>query len=331
MAAKFKPRQIPQALVAAAEHAAATTPTGGDPRSVPEPNQPLASTAQESNLVKGVPVPRYKVGEVVDVPVEEIRSNPVGPRAIYTTAAIDDMAMSLKSKGQNISATGYVDDDNRVVLIEGETRLRGTRAAGLPTLRIEIKPRPKSEQDLYEQARSANVDRKDQSPLDDALKWHDLLGKNIYPSQVALAKALNLGEDHVSRVLKLATLPPRIVQTVADYPDLLTLRMLNALREFWEVKKSEQEVLELILEAADKGWGYRDIEARRKAAVAGPIRRPRATTQSVAYGTATGEIKMFEEGGRLQLELKGLTPDESKALTITIKEILSKAPDTLQK
>ncbi|MBL3921579.1 chromosome partitioning protein ParB, partial [Bacteroides thetaiotaomicron] len=87
--------------------------------------------------------------------------------------------------------------------------------------------------------------------------WKELIGKKIYPTQAALAKALNLGEDHVSRTMSLAQLPSKVVHAVAEYPELLSLKMLNAIREFWEVK-GEEETLALISEAAKSGMGYRD-------------------------------------------------------------------------
>lgn len=318
--AGFQKRSIDPSRVATVEAVTAAVPLGGDPRAqiVPPGSSSVAPFHVLGSIQDG-----YQVGQVYDVPVEVIKSNPVNPRALYTTDAIDKMAISLRESGQKISATGFVDEAGRVVLIEGETRLRGARAAGLPTLRVEIKTKPDSERTLYEEARAANVERRDQTPLDDALKWRELLDRKVYPTQSALAKALGVGEDDVSRILSLAKLPHRVVLAVADHPDLLTLRMLNAIREFCNVK-GEQETLELILEASDKGWGYRDVEARRKAAETGPVSRKRAATESVVYGTAKGEIKTFEGGGRLQLVLKGLTADESKALTETLKEILQK-------
>lgn len=319
--AGFQKRTIDPNRVAAVEAVTAAIPLGGDPRA-----QTLAAVTVQSapaSATLGSIQEGYQVGSVYDVPVELIKSNPVNPRALYTTVDIDNMAISLRENGQKISATGFLDEAGKVVLIEGETRLRGARAAGLPTLRVEIKKKPESERELYEEARAANVERRDQTPLDDALKWRELLDRKVYPSQSSLAKALGLGEDDVSRILSLAKLPHRVVLAVADHPALLTLRMLNAIREFCNVK-GEQETLELILEASDKGWGYRDVESRRKAAEIGPVSRKRADTESVVYGSAKGEIKTFDDGGRLQLVLKGLTADESKALTETIKEILQK-------
>jgi len=322
----FKRRAVSPDRVAAVESVTADVPIVGDPRMAPAELAPpegrpqLAETKVGSSQDGLASLVAYQVGNVYDIPVGLIRSNPFNPRAVYTATAIDAMAISLSTSGQRISATGYSDDQGYVTLIEGETRLRGARAAGLATLRVEIRPRPSSDRGLYEEARAANVERREQTPLDDAIKWKELLGKKVYPTQAALANALNLGEDHVSRTLSLASLPGRVIHAVAESPELLTHKMLNALREFWEAQ-GDEETLELILEITKNGMGYRDVVARRKAAVNGPVRRPRSVRQTVTFKGAKGEIKSFEEDGRLELSLKGLTPESASELTDKLMEL----------
>ncbi|KVE21246.1 chromosome partitioning protein ParB [Burkholderia vietnamiensis] len=304
--ATFKKKPLAADRVVAVQDAASTAPIVGDPRMAPpaiHTEQPIVREVGSSqDSVK------YEVGQVYDVPIGKIRSNPFNPRVVYTASAVSEMAASLVARGQGMSAIGYANGEGEVVLIEGETRLRGARAAGLPTLRLEIRPKPASDRELYEEARAANVERRDQSPLDDAIKWKELIGKRIYPTQAALAKALNLGEDHVSRTMSLAQLPNKVVHAVAEYPELLSLKMLNAIREFWEVK-GEEETLAMISEAAKSGMGYRDVAARRKAAAKGTVKRPRSTREQLTFRGAKGEFKSFEEDGRIELKLKGLAPD----------------------
>ncbi|WP_186181793.1 ParB/RepB/Spo0J family partition protein [Burkholderia gladioli] len=319
--AGFRKRPVDESRVAAVQEAASTAPIVGDPRMAPVIAEVEQSKA--SDLGPSQDLARYEVGKLYAVPVGKIKSNPFNPRAVYTQSAVADMAASLASRGQDTAALGFIDDDGQVALIEGETRLRGARAAGLPSLRIEIRPKPASDRELYEAARSANVNRTDQSPLDDAIKWKELLSKKVYPSQVALAKALSLGEDHVSRTLSLAQLPGRVIHTVAEHPDLLSLKMLNAIREFWEVR-GEEDTLELILEAAKTGMGYRDVASRRKAASKGPVKRPRSTREQVSFRGAQGEFKSFEEGGRIELKLKGLAPDVAEEITAKILALFPK-------
>lgn len=331
----FKKKNVSAERVAAVENAAANAPIVGDPRigATPAvvPNSPSVvavhrqdpteftniGSSQELGTIGG-----YEEGKIYDVPVGQVKSNPFGPRAIYTSTAVDDMAVRMNTSGQRISATGFVDEQGDVVLIEGETRLRGARAGGLPTLRIEIKPRPPSDRALYEEARAANVERNEQSPLDDAIKWRELLAKKVYPTQSALAKALNLGEDFVSRTISLSGMPTRLLHACAEHPELCTLKMLNAIREYWDIK-GDDSTLELIFEAAKSGMGYRDVAARRKAAMKGPVKRPRSTREPVVFQGAKGEFKSFDEG-RIELAIKGLTPEGVEEITAKIMALFPK-------
>jgi len=320
----FKKRAVSVDRVSAVEEAAAASPIVGDPRMASVASSQLADLGASQDRSTGPGSTGYSAGMLYDIPVGRLRSNPFNPRAVYTAAAVDDMALSLSEGGQRISATGYLGDAGDVVLIEGETRLRGARAAGLLTLRVEIKARPASDRELYEEARAANVERREQTPLDDALRWRELIAKKIYPTQTALAKALKLGEDHVSRTLSLANLPTKLIHAVAEAPELLTHKMLNAIREFWEAQ-GDESALELIREAAKTGMGYRDVVARRKAAAAGPVKRSRASRESIVFQGAKGELKLFEEGGRVEFAVKGLSPESARVLQAKILALFAQA------
>ncbi|MCC7005913.1 MAG: ParB/RepB/Spo0J family partition protein [Ottowia sp.] len=328
--ASFKKKVVAFERIAEVESVASVAPIIGDPRLGSSPLELIATHMPELTVGSTKKVGSsqdvsggYQVGGVYEVEVGQIKSNPFNPRAVYTSSAVNDMAQSMSNNGQRVSATAYVNDHGEVVLIEGETRLRGARAAGLPTLRVEIRPRPASDRELYEEARAANVERRDQSPLDDAIKWKELIEKKIYPTQVALAKALNLGEDHVSRTMSLANLPHRIIHSVAENTELLNHKMLNAIREYWAVK-GDEDTLELILEVAKTGMGYRDVVARRKSAVKGPVKRPRSKIEKLTFRGAKGEFKSFEEGGRIQLVLNGLSVDAAEEIGEKIKALFSK-------
>jgi ParB family transcriptional regulator, chromosome partitioning protein len=307
--ATFKKKPISLQAVAAAEANAAVAPIVDAPA-------PKTLGSSQDLLT---PMPE---SQIIHAPLSRVKSNPLNPRAIYTTNAIDEMAVSLGTNGQRVAALGYLDDDGHVVLIEGETRLRGARAAGLDTLRVEIRPKPQSDRELYEMARAANVERRDQTPLDDALRWKELISRKVYPNQAALAKALEVGEDLVSRTMSLAALPPKVIIAAAEYPNLLNLKMLNAIREFFG-QQGEESTIDLIHDAAKSGMGYRDVVTRRKAAEKGPVRRPRSVREPLAYFAATGEIKTFEADGRLELVLKGLAASEAAKLVERFKKVLA--------
>ncbi|HPB21066.1 MAG TPA: ParB/RepB/Spo0J family partition protein [Novosphingobium sp.] len=333
MSTGFKKRAVDPGAVAQAQALAAVSPlvaapVGTAPAALPESAVgPRPAAANLGSIQDGG---AYQVGQTYEVPLGLVKSNPVNPKALYTASAVDEMTLSMQAHGQISAAQGYVDGPN-VVLIEGETRLRASRALGRPTLRIEIKQRPESEQQLYEEARAANKERRDGSPLDDAIRWKDLLARKVYASQAAIAKALGLGEDEVSRTMQLTQLSQRVLMALGEEPTLLTGRMLNAIREFHGAAQkaapdgAEDATIDLIQEAAKNGLGYRDVLSRRKQIEAGPVKRPRASAEQLTYGGVKGELKLFEEGGRMELSFKGLKPEQATELREKIKQVFASA------
>ncbi len=316
---KFKPRVVDAARVAKAEALAEGVPDSSDEavRAGVSPHAPAVFAARQRGGGE------YEIGQVYEVPLRRIRENPFNARAFYPKSAIDEMAISLQERGQLVAALGFVDEDGDITLLEGHTRLKGTQKIGKPTLRVEVQPRPNSDQAFYEISRATNVERKAQSVLDDAVRWKELLARKTYLSQVALAKSLGFKDStQVSRTVPLADLPARMLDTVADFPDLLTLKMLNALREFYEAR-GEDETLALVLEAGTQGLGYREVEARRKAAVKGPVKRPRSEKHAVTFKGARGELRVFEAEGRIELSLKGLTDDAAAELRKRLEQVLA--------
>lgn len=324
----FKKRAVSPDRVALVEAAAASSPINGDPRVTT--TAPIHKNAQVVNPLPPEVRPsmiNHVIGQTYDVPLNQIKSNPFNPRYLYTNVAIDNMATSLVNRGQITSATGFVGESGEIVLIEGETRLRGCRAGGIPTLKVEIKARPSSDAALYEEARAANVERRDQTPLDDSVKWKEFLAKRVYPSQSALAKALDLDEPYVSRVLSLNEMPSKLIHAAAEWPGLLTLQMLNAIREYYKIK-GEESTLELIYEAGKNSLGYRDVRSRRTAAEKGPIKRTRSTKETVEFFGATGELKAFREDGRIELSIKGLTPELIDEIRVKLRGVFDPSQST---
>lgn len=332
MATAFVRRQLSPERIAEVAAVTANIPVSGEaavrgaPTVPAELPPPIAGNAvvpgQLSNAAVSSASPKYVVGEVYEVPVAEISSNPVPPRAVYRTSAVQEMAATLKANGQRLSATGYLGPRGEITLIEGETRLRACRAGGIATLRVEIRPTPPSKRALYEEARAINVERNEQTALDDALCWKGLIAQGVYDNQKGLAGALGISEEIVSRTLSLASMPSRLISTVAEYPELLTLKMLNALREYHDAA-GDDEALKLVFEVADKGLSSRDVTARRIAAQKGPVKRPRSNRESVTYQGAKGELRTFEGTGRVELVLKGLTPAAIDELAAKLKDVLT--------
>ena len=80
-------------------------------------------------------------------------------------------------------------------------------------------------------------------------------------------------------------------------------------------------------QAGEFGWpsglSAREVVAKRMAAQKLPAKRMTSNREPVSYKGATGEIKAFEKDGRLELSLKGLTPDAVTELTNALRTLLA--------
>lgn len=266
----------------------------------------------------------YSVGQVVDVPIREIRSNHLNARRVTSPASLDEMAKSLLSRGQDIAALGYVDEKGEVCLYDGHRRLEGCKLAEMPTLRVEIRPRPENEQQLYLQSRAANTDREAQTPIDDALAWKLLLEKKVFPTQVALSEKLGVDPTVMSRILGLADLPKTIISMLAERPQLMNLRMLDAIKRFYDVA-GEEETETLVIEVANKDLSSREVDARRQSFQSGPVTRVRGNNQTFKFDKGSSVVKRFAGQGRLVLEIKDVKDEKIvEQLNVELAEVVKK-------
>jgi ParB family chromosome partitioning protein len=253
----------------------------------------------------------WQVGRVYEITHGRLKPNPLNPRVFYLPEKINELAASMERQGQTTAATGFVEGDF-VVLIEGHTRQKAASQLGWPSLRVEIRPKPADLRKLYEEAHTANDERSNPSPLDDALRWKQLLNDKVYPSQRSLATAIGKDEGDVSRTLALNDMSQSVIQSLAEAPSLHTAWTLRSIAEFWRAC-GDDETHTLIVEAKHSNLSGREIKKRQEAILAGPSQRPRAAKASVEFRGRKGELKTFEDG-RVQLLLKGLSHDEAEEI-----------------
>jgi ParB family chromosome partitioning protein len=263
---------------------------------------------------------------IVIVAVEDIRENPWNARRTIPSAKIEEYANSLKAHGQLQAAAAFEDEQGRVTLIDGHCRLRAAMLAGIPTLRVELRERPDSHVQLYLLSRQMNVERAEQTPLDDALAWRMLLDRGLFGSQAAIAKELALSEAAVSKTLSLAELPSGVIVAAIEQHELMALKPLYELYLFWR-QRGDGETLELLAESSKRGGlSAREIEARRKALEKGRQPKPRSSRHAFTVDGVKGEIRRFEADGRLELAIKGLSPTALETLEERIAKLVSATP-----
>lgn len=298
----------------------------------PSPAAGPSSASAEQGLE---PRPELEVGRTVAIPIAKVRENPMNARVFYSTGEVDDMAKSLAEHGQEVPAKGYAEDQH-IVLVDGQKRLRGARAIGLETLRVEICEKPKSDQETYLASRRINKERSDQSALDDAVRFRELLETGRFENQSVLGKAVGMSQPNVSRIVALNSIPERIMRRLKDTHLPNSVDALYALSQVFTKLKDDEKAEQLVatvIDAAvkDELSGLQTI-ALINSRLAGPRRRDRNEVRHITFGSSKGTLKTNLDKGRLDFSIKDLHADMVNELREKIEawsqEATSSSPPT---
>lgn len=335
-------RDIEGALDTFAVKPGATAPA--DPRTDPYARIARAADAEEQAtqaMVNGLTLtpgqtPRtYKpgmlvhVGERLLVPLQYVVDGPNNSRAVYTDAAVADIALSIAQHGQLQAALAYAPAGDAPVfaLKEGHTRARALRRLDREALLVEIAPPMHDALEDYAQSRELNLKRKQLSVFDDAMRFRALLHAHREEglNQTKLAERLRVTAEYMSIALKIGSLPAALVERMAASTDpvfgeglaypvatLFDARGIDAadklVTRIIEQKLSVRDVKALVKAARDAS------AARAAGAGDGPTVRQRRHPLSraeVVQG-ARGAVKLFP-GGRIEMSLEQM--DESLQAT----------------
>lgn len=283
---------------------AVTQQLTGSVNPAPNATSTVFDTQSTSQSLQASGYSHLKPGQVVDVPVKEFKRNPYNARQLVSMEGLDQLTNSLRIR-QDTAVLAFVDTDGQLCLIDGHRRLEASLSGDLPTLRTEIRPKPENDQDLYLSSRRANTEREDQSPIDDALSWKKLIEKGVFSSQSEIAKKLGLDEAIVSKIYNLSELPNSVVRQLVDKPNLLNLRMLTAIRQYW---KGSDDIAtgELILDIEKNDLSSRDVDKKRKSLEEGKSTRTRGVSVPLKFNHGSAVLKRFDDKGTFSVEISSI-------------------------
>jgi ParB family chromosome partitioning protein len=189
---------------------------------------------------------------VTEVPVEQIKPNPRQPRAIFSKAELEELAMSIKEHGviqplivtRNEMGEGYI-------LIAGERRLQASKLAELKAVPVLV--RQATDQQRLELALIENVQRADLNPLEEANAYQSL-AEEFKLSQEAIAARVGKSRVAVTNTLRLLKLPKGVQQALVE--EKITEGHARALLGLDSVR-AQQAALQTIL---DQGLNVRQTE-----------------------------------------------------------------------
>ena len=147
---------------------------------------------------------------VVEIDIDDIRSNPYQPRKIFDTESLNELAKSIVEYGivQPIivkkSIKGYE-------LVAGERRTKAAKIAGLKKIPAIIKEF--NDQEMMEIALIENIQREDLNPIDEATSISNIIKLRGY-TQEEFATKFGKSRTYVTNILGLLKLPDEVKKMV---------------------------------------------------------------------------------------------------------------------
>lgn len=152
-----------------------------------------------------------KVGEVVELPLGEIRPNPYQPRYVFDEQALQELADSIVKQGvfQPIIVRGSQIQGYEI--IAGERRFRASKLAGKTSIPAIVKEFTTNE--MMEIAILENLQREDLTPLEEAQAYASLIEK-LGLTQAEIAQRLGKSRPYIANYLRLLALPEEVKELV---------------------------------------------------------------------------------------------------------------------
>lgn len=208
-------------------------------------NEVLDYSAVEKKIVNETPKE-----EIVNVRLDELRSNPYQPRKVFDEEALKELSDSIKEHGvfQPIivkkSIKGYE-------IIAGERRVKASRLAGLTEIPAII--RDFDDQEMMEIALLENLQRENLNAIEEATAYKKLQ-ETLQVTQEELAKRLGKSRSHITNMIGILSLPQNIQDEISkNNVSMGHARVLSKLSD----ASQQQTLLDKII---NEGISVRELE-----------------------------------------------------------------------
>ena len=188
--------------------------------------------------------------EIVEIKLDEIKSNPYQPRINFDEEALNELAESIKENGvfQPIIVKKTVKGYN---IVAGERRLRASKIAGKKTIPAIV--RQISDDKMAEIALLENLQRENLNALEEAMAYKNLIDK-LQITQDELAKRVCKSRSHITNIIGILRLPKEVQTMIAENKlSMGHARLLSKL-------ESEEEILEMANNTVENKMPVRQLE-----------------------------------------------------------------------
>ena len=186
----------------------------------------------------------------IEIPLDEIRSNPYQPRKTFNEESLRELADSIKEYGVvepiivKKSVKGYE-------IVAGERRTKAAKMAGLTTIPAIVKDF--SDSDMMEIALLENIQREDLNPIDEAESISGIIRLKGY-TQEEFARRFGKSRSYITNLLGILKLPKEVQAKVKE--GKLSMSHARSLSKL----DDEQKIFYLADRIEKEGLNVRDIE-----------------------------------------------------------------------
>jgi len=146
-------------------------------------------------------------------PINLVKTNPFQPRAKFESAALEELAASIKEQGVLQPLVVTAKADGAYELIMGERRLRAAKMAGLSTVPVIV--REASDQQKLELALIENIMREDLNPIELAYAYEKYL-REFELTHDEAAHRLGRSRSAITNTIRLLQLPEEIKNALRE-------------------------------------------------------------------------------------------------------------------
>ncbi len=208
-------------------------------------SEPLDYTKVEEKILDTTPKE-----EIVEIPLDKLRSNPYQPRKIFDEVALKELSVSIKEHGifQPIIAKKSIKDYE---IIAGERRVKAAKMAGLEKIPAII--RNFTDTEMMEIALLENLQRENLTAVEEGAAYKNLI-ENLKITQEELAKKLGKSRSHITNMIGLLKLPEETRQLINEHKiSMGHARILSKL-------DNKLQILELTDKIILEGISVRELE-----------------------------------------------------------------------
>lgn len=157
---------------------------------------------------------RKRLDTAAVIRLDRIAPDPDQPRKEFDPEALEQLAVSMKTRGQlQPIRVRWNDSLDRYVVVVGERRFRAAKIAGMETIAAVVVTGEANPEDLLEDQLVENALRENLKPIEQAKAYEALLTARGL-TQRQLADRLQIGHASIARALALLNLPEPIQEKV---------------------------------------------------------------------------------------------------------------------